>query len=98
MRPIHLAHSALSEKGCDFERAKSCTYLYRHWNLTKMQVAFRDYAEKRQRKQTQQSVNSSDGPERFSSGVTLVSLHMPGKPRTRRLTLWRPCASIHCTP
>src|SRR5262245_26143235 len=30
---IDLAHSALAKKGYDFERAKSCAYFYRHWNL-----------------------------------------------------------------
>src|SRR5262249_47822584 len=31
---VHFAHSALTEKSDDFERAKSCTYIYRHWNIT----------------------------------------------------------------
>src|SRR5262245_10564781 len=30
---IDLAHPALTEKSRNFERAKSCTYIYRHWNL-----------------------------------------------------------------
>src|SRR5215831_5696637 len=30
---IDFSHAALAEKGRNFERAKSCTYIYRHWNL-----------------------------------------------------------------
>src|SRR5262252_5121562 len=28
---IDFTHSALAEKSGNFERAKSCTYIYRHW-------------------------------------------------------------------
>jgi hypothetical protein len=31
---IDLAHSALAQKSRNFERAKSCTYIQRHWNDT----------------------------------------------------------------
>src|SRR5215813_3018327 len=52
---IDLAHSALAQKSRNFERAKSCTYFYRHGDITETQYCLaRHYAEKRQRKQTQQ--------------------------------------------
>src|SRR5262245_15814317 len=34
-RTIHLTHSALTEKGRNFERTKSCTYIYRHWKFNR---------------------------------------------------------------
>ena len=53
VRAIDLAHTALAEKGRDFERAKSCTYIYRHRMSLETQIALAHYADERQRKQTQ---------------------------------------------
>src|SRR5262249_10574995 len=84
---IDLAHSALTEKGCDFERAKPCTYIYRHWNITgDAKTAFRGIMPRSDKgSKLNRGGYSSDGPESFHRVMVLVLLHMPGKPRCRKL-------------
>src|SRR5215510_8586969 len=40
-RAIHLAHAALAQKSSNFKRAKSCTYIYRHWIQLRSGLWFR---------------------------------------------------------
>src|SRR5262249_1954012 len=85
---IHFAHPALTEKSANFERAKSCTYIYRHWDITgdAKLLCGALCREAREESNSDRIVQSKPCTQKRFNEVTLLArFHMPRKPRSRKL-------------